>query len=181
MSVNLTYLSAAVVPEAVKARIKEAAAKLNESPTWWCEGMHFFEAAGYEGRLVGSTKMFFSGGYHDAADEYVEVDADDDAFTAAHDARRIVEHLSGWSQEPALAWDLRCAGEAVGHIANGMPDDKLLAFLKDWRRRPRSAGPTLKWAPKQATDSLASSTRSMHRGGHNLPESRCNGCQAAPT
>ena len=75
--------------------------------------------------------MFFSGGYHDAAGEYVEVDADDDAFMAAHDARRIVEHLSGWSLEHAIAWDLRCAGEAVGHIANGKPDEKLLAFLKD--------------------------------------------------
>jgi hypothetical protein len=131
MSVNLTYLSAHVVSAEVKARVTDAAAKLNESPTWWCEGMHFFDAAGYEGRLVGSTKMFFSGGYHDAADEYVEVDAHDDAFMAAHDARRIVEHLNGWSREHGLTWELRCAGETVGHIADGKPDEKLLAFLKD--------------------------------------------------
>jgi hypothetical protein len=154
MSVNLTYLSAAVVPEAVKARIKEAAAKLNESPTWWCEGMHFFEAAGYEGRLVGSTKMFFSGGYHDAAGEYVEVHADDDAFMAAHDARRIVEHLKGWSLEHGLAWDLRCAGEAVGHIADGKPDEKLRAFLKDLAKTAALSRPDVE-VGSEAGDRLA--------------------------
>jgi hypothetical protein len=142
MSVNLTYQSNMRIPDDVKARVQAAAAKLNESPGWWCEGINFFDdplvvrggalvSVKQEGRLIGSTKMFFGGGYHAASGEYVDVEFADDKFMATRDALRIVDQLAGWSREHGLDWELSCAGETVGHITRGQSDERLGAFLKE--------------------------------------------------
>lgn len=128
MGVSLGYVSSSPVDDQTKAAIRADADTANDSHTWWCEGITFYDNDHKPDYLTGDSKLFLLG-YSTDDGEMVEVDPADDCFMAARDARRIVERLCEWSNQYGVDWELDVEGGPVGQVIKGKPSSEFEGFL----------------------------------------------------
>jgi hypothetical protein len=131
MGVSLSYTTAEPVDDAVKAAIVAETAGLQNARDWWCEAITFFAPPQDDGRLHGDTKLFLSG-YSTKDGGFVEVSPEEDSLMAYRDACFIIDRLCEWSRKYGLVWTVECAGEEVGVIMGGEPDNGLREFIESF-------------------------------------------------
>jgi len=130
MGVTLDYCTLEPLEPAVRNAILQEAASIIPTRDWWCESMMFYdpEFSEYEGCLSGGNKIFLSG-YTANDGTYVNVDLDEDNLMACRDASFIVALLSAWSKRFGISWSVSCAGENIGMVDGGGPNEYLREFL----------------------------------------------------